>query len=420
MRRRQFITYSGLSALALLSACTAGAPDNSSTQITLWTMQLQPTFEQYINDLIQEFTKQNPNAAVQWVDVPWAEMETKILGAIAANSAPDVVNLNPQFASKLAERNALVDVGQFLSPEQQKIYFPNIWRANQLNGTTFALPWYVATDITIYNRELFSKAGIDQPPQTYAELPKVAQQMRDRTGKYAFLLTMDGGQVLESMVQMGMTLLTPAGKAGFNTPQGESAFAYWVDLFSKGLVPREMLTEGHRKAITLYQAGEIAILLTGPQFLQMIAENAPDIAKVTDVAPQITGSTGKKSAAVMNVAVPAASLHKELAVKFAYFLTNDTNQLKFAQIGNLLPSTTKAVQDDYFRKTKATDSVSDRARVISASQLAQAEVLIPPVQGIDQLRQIIYEELQLAMLQQKSIKQAISSAEQRWNASQQS
>ncbi len=239
--------------------------------------------------------------------------------------------------------------------------------------------------------------------------------MRDRTGKYAFLLTMDGGQVLESMVQMGMTLLTPAGKAGFSNPQGESAFAYWVELFNKGLVPREMLTEGHRKAIALYQAGEIAILLTGSQFLQMVAENAPDIAKVTDVAPQITGITGKKSAAVMNVAVPATSRHKELAVKFAQFLTNDANQLRFAQIANLLPSTTQALQNDYFRKIKATDSVSDRARVISASQLAQAEVLIPPVQGIDQLRQIIYEELQLAMLKQKSIKEAIASAEQRWN-----
>jgi len=415
MRRRQFITYGSISALSLLSACAGGALDNTSAQITFWTMQLKPTFEQYMTEVIQEFTKQNPNSAVEWVDVPWAEMETKILGAIAANSAPDVVNLNPQFASKIAERNALVDMAQFLPPDQQSVYFPNIWRANQLNGTTFALPWYVATDITIYNRELFSKAGIDQPPQTYAELQRVAQQMRDRTGKYAFLLTMDGGQVLESMVQMGMTLLTPEGKAGFNTPQGEAAFAYWVDLFTKGLVPREMLTEGHRKAIALYQAGEIAILITGPQFLQIVAENAPDIAKVTDVAPQITGITGKKSAAVMNVAVPATSLHKELAVKFAYFLTNDTNQLKFAQIGNLLPSTTKAVQDDYFRKIKATDSVSDRARVISASQLAQAEVLIPPVQGIDNLRQIIYEELQLAMLQQKSIKEAISSAEQRWN-----
>jgi putative chitobiose transport system substrate-binding protein len=417
MRRRQLITYGGL---ALLSACTASVPDNSSAQITFWTMQLQPTFEQYINDVIQQFTNQNPNSAVQWVDIPWAEMETKILGAIAANSAPDVVNLNPQFASKIAERNALVDMGQFLSPEQQKIYFPNIWRANQLNGTTFALPWYVATDITIYNRELFSKAGIDQPPQTYKELQTVAQQMRDRTGKYAFLLTMDGGQVLESMVQMGMTLITPDGKAGFNTPQGESAFAYWVELFTKGLVPREMLTEGHRKAIALYQAGEIAILLTGPQFLQMVAENAPDIAKVTDVAPQITGITGKKSAAVMNVAVPITSPHRELAVKFAQFLTNDQNQLQFAQIGNLLPSTVKAAQDDYFRKSKSTNSVSDRARVISASQLAQAEVLIPPVQGIDQLRQIIYAELQLAMLKQKTIKEAIASAEQRWNDSQKS
>jgi len=424
MRRRQFVHYSGLSALALLSACAGGngTPDNSPAQITFWTMQLKPTFDQYMTDLIQQFTTANPNTAVEWVDVPWAEMETKILGAIAANSAPDVVNLNPQFASKIAARNALVDMAKSLTPEQKSIYFPNIWQANQLNDITFGLPWYVATDVTIYNRDLFSKAGLnpDQPPKTYAELKTAAQQIRDRTGKFAFLLTMDGGQVLESMVQMGMTLLTPEGRAGFNTPQGEAAFTYWVELFNQSLIPRAILTEGHRKAIELYQAGEIAILLTGPQFLQIVAENAPDIAKVTDVSPQITGITGKKSAAVMNVAVPVSSRQPALAVKFAQFLTNDQNQLKFAQIGNLLPSTKQAVQDDYFRKVKATDSVSDRARVISASQLAQAEVLIPPVQGVDNLRKFIYAELQLAMLQQKTVKQAIASAEQRWNDSQRS
>jgi putative chitobiose transport system substrate-binding protein len=418
--RRKFVQTS---TLFLLGACGAPAVQQLDSQsgqaqkIVFWTMQLKPSFDKYMTDLITAFVNDNPGVAVEWVDIPWGEMENKILTAIAAKTAPDVVNLNPQFATKLAEKKALVDMQATISAEDRATYFPNIWKANQLDSNTFGLPWYVATDITIYNRDLFKQAGLDpnRPPKTFEELAKVSAQLKAKTGKYAFMLTMDGGQVLEAMVQMGMTLLTADAKAGFNNDVGKAAFKYWVDLFDKQLIPREILTEGHRKAIELYQAGELAMLLTGPQFLKLVTQNAPDIAKASDVAVQISGSTGKKSAAVMNVAVPTSSAHVDLAVKFALFLTNDQNQLSFSKVENSLPSTLKAATDSYFTYLSKDSTSSDKARVISASQLSQSEVLIPPVKDLDKLRKIIYEELQLAMLKQKTTDSAIASAADRWN-----
>jgi putative chitobiose transport system substrate-binding protein len=381
-------------------------------------MQLKPTFDAYMAEAIAAFVKQNPGAQVEWVDVPWGDMESKILSTIAANNIPDVVNLNPQFASKLAQKKALVDMQIKLTPEEIAQYFPNIWKANQLSGVTFGLPWYVAIDVTIYNRDLFKKAGLDpeRPPKTYAELATAAEKIKAKTGKYAFMLTMDGSQVLESMVQMGMQLLTNDGKAGFNNAEGKAAFNYWVNLFQKQLIPREILNEGHRKAIELYQAGELAVLLTGPQFLKTVAQNAPDIAKVSDVAAQITGANGKKSAAVMNVVVPSAAKNIDLGVKFAVFLTNNQNQLNFSKVENSLPSTVKSATDPYFTYLGSGASTSDKARTISASQLAQSEVLIPPAKDLDKLRKIIYEELQLAMLNQKNADAAVATAAERWDS----
>ena len=417
LKRREFLT---ISTLFLLGACGSQVVDSSSNnnKIVFWTMQLKPQFDKYMTDLIAGFVKENPKAEVEWVDIPWGEMEAKILSSVAAKTAPDVVNLNPQFASKLAEKKALVDMATAISASDRDAYFPNIWKANQLENIVFGLPWYVATDITIYNRDLFEKAGLDpaKPPQTYADLTKVAEQIKAKIGKYAFMLTMDGGQVLESMVQMGMKLLDASGKAAFNDQDGKAAFGYWVNLFEKQLVPREILTEGHRKAVELYQSGELAMLLTGPQFLQSVAQNAPAIAKVTDVGVQITGATGRKSAAVMNVAVPTTSTNQELAVKFALYLTNATNQLAFTKVENLLPSTIASSSDRYFTEAPKDAPLLDRARVISASQLTQSEVLIPPAKDIEKLRKIIYEELQSAMLKQKSSDQAIASAAERWNA----
>ncbi|MEO0801760.1 MAG: extracellular solute-binding protein [Cyanobacteria bacterium J06642_2] len=211
-----------------------------------------------------------------------------------------------------------------------------------------------------------------------------------------------------------MTLVTPNGKAGFDNEAGRAAFQYWVDLFQQELLPREMLTAGHRRAIELYQAGELAMLLTGPQFLQQIEENAPAIAAVTDVSKQISGFAGAKSASVMNVAISEASAHVDEALDFAAFLTNDINQLEFSKIGNLLPSTIETAREPYF--TAPEDIPTSNARIISAEQLPQSEVLVPPLAGLDRLRTIMYEELQLAMLDERSTREAIASAKNSWDS----
>ncbi len=387
----------------------------NKNKIVFWTMQLKPTFNAYMSTLIAKFEQEHPNASVEWVDVPWADMEQKILSAIASGNAPDVVNLNPQFATKLAEKNALVDMQTAVTSETRALYFPNIWKANQLADTTFGLPWYVSTDVTIYNRAIFAQANISQPPTTYAELAIVAQKIKSKTGKYAFMLTMDGSQVLESMVQMGLDLLLADGKAGFNNAAGTAAFSYWINLFQQQLVPREILTESHRRTIELYQAGELAMLITGPQFLQLVTQNAPDIAKVSEVSVQISGANGKKSAAVMNVVVPKSSQSADLALKFATFLTNDANQLSFAKVENSLPSTIAAASDPYFSRLPQNAPPFTKALTISAAQLSKSEVLIPPVKNLENLRKIIYEELQLAMLNQKNAADATAAAAQRWN-----
>ncbi|MEB3827317.1 sugar ABC transporter substrate-binding protein [Phormidium sp. CCY1219] len=405
-------------------ACTPGSESSSSSQsgvreVEFWTMQLQPQFTEYFNEAIATFESQNPDIEIRWVDVPWSAMESKILAAVSANTAPDVVNLNPNFATLLASRNAWLDLDDRVPREIRDRYLPNIWDASTFNGKSFGIPWYLTTRITIYNQDLFQEAGIPNPPETYAELAQVAQQIRDRTGKYAFFVTFvpgDSAEVLESMVQMGMELVDAEGKAAFNTPEGEAAFQYWVDLYQQGLLPRESLTQGHRQAVQLYQSGQIAMLASGPQFFQTIAANAPDIARVSAAGPQITGQTGQKTAAVMNLIIPRNTDVPEAAVKFALFVTNDENQLAFAREANVLPSTVKALKDSYFQQLPPDASPVDRARIISAGQMSSASALIPAIEDIQQLQKIIYENLQAAMLDRKSVRVALADAAQQWNA----
>ena len=416
--------------LAALSGCNPQANSNSE-RLEFWTMQLKPNFTEYFESLNQTFEQQNDLLELRWVDVSWSAMENKILTSISAKTAPDVVNLNPKFASRLATRNAWLDLSTAVTPEVKATYLPQIWQAstievcqeNTCNEQTFGLPWYLTTTITIYNQELLTTAGI-KPPQTYQELAQAAKVIKDKTGKYAFFVSFvpnDSGDVLESFVKMGVNLLDESGQAAFNTPSGRAAFQYWVDLYQEKLLPPDVLTQGHRRGIELYQAGEIAILNSGAEFVDTIANNAPTIAKVSGAAPQISGTTNKKSVAVMNLVIPRDSDKSEQALKYALFVTNTKNQLAFAQESDVLPSTTKAIAQ-YIKdiEQQKQTSLKEQAKRISAAQLEEAEVLIPVQKDLNILQKAIYENLQAAMLNEKTVEQAVQDAADEWNSLDQS
>ncbi len=395
---------------------TEGAAGDA--EVEFWTMQLEAKFSDYFKTLIGQFEQQNPGVKVRWVDIPWADMQSKILTAVSANTAPDVVNLNPDFAAQLAGRNAWLTLNDRVATADKEQFLPKIWQASSLENQSFGLPWYLSTSITIYNKDLLQKAGITEPPKTYAALAEAARQVKEKTGKYAFFTTAvpeDSAELLQSMVQMGVTLLDANGKAAFNSAEGKAAFQYWSDLYQQNLLPKEVLTQGHRRAIELYQAGETAMLTTGPQFLKTIETDAPAVAQVSAVAPQITGSTGKKNVAVMNLVIPRNTDQPDAALKFALFVTNNTNQLSFAKAANVLPSTTAALKDSYFTQVDAAAPAFDQARAVSAQQMPDAEILLPQIKDIKELQKVVYDNLQAAMLGEKPVEQALSDAAAEWD-----
>ena len=397
---------------------STGSNNAGKTEVEFWTMQLSPDFDDYFNTLITNFEAENPDITVDWLDVPWSEMEKKIVAAVAADNAPDVVNLNPNFASQLATKGAWLTLDDKLSEAEQAVYIPGIWQATQLDGNSFGFPWYLTTRVTLYNTELLNEAGVSEPPATFEELATVAKQVKDKTGKYAFFISFvpdDAADVLQSFVQMGVPLVDESGQAAFNTPEGKQVFQYWTDLYQQQLLPQEVLTQGHAQAIQLYESGEVALLASGAEKLDGIAQNAPGIAEVTESAPQITGSTGKINVAAMDLVIPESTDVPEAALAFATYVTNDANQLKFAKEANVLPSTVKAADDSYFSEVSDAASPVEVARSVSAGQLGEAEVLIPAMEDVKELQKIVYENLQASMLGEKTVDEAVTDAADEWN-----
>ena len=422
-----------LAAAALTGVLTACAPSRRQTSdripIQFWTLDLAPKFNDYLNGVIARWEQQNPRYDVVWTDVPWGSVERKLLAAVFARTAPDVVNLNPLFAANLASKGGLQPLEPLLPQGAAETYLPLIWQAGQSAAPDgqmqqFAIPWYLTARITLANSQLLSQAGYDAPPRTWAEVPAYAEAVKRRTGRYALFVTVvpeDSAELLESLVQMGVTLLDQRQRAAFNTPAGRRAFAFWSDLYRRGLLPREVVSQGYRRAIELYQSGELAQVGSGAEFLRSIQTNAPQVAAATRPYPPLTGANGAANVAVMTLAIPRQSKVAGPATRFALFLTDANNQARFAEQARVLPSSTGAlrqVEEALANEQPSTqaEQLVRQARLLSAQTLSSARVLVPASPGVKRLQAIVYTQLQRAMLGQISSDAALAEAERQWNA----
>ncbi|MCP9819981.1 sugar ABC transporter substrate-binding protein [Synechococcus sp. Cruz-9H2] len=407
--------------IALLAGC--GIRRSSEPELQFWTLDLAPKFNDYLRGVIAAWEQENPGLKVRWTDVPWGSVERKLLAAVFARTAPDVVNLNPLFAANLASKGGLMDLDPLLPPDAAASYLPLIWQASRQEGRQFAIPWYLTARISLSNRDLLNRAGYSQPPSRWEDVPAFAEAVRRRTGMYALFVTVvpdDSAELLESMVQMGVTLQDQRQRAAFNTPAGRRAFAFWSDLYRRGLLPREVVSQGYRRAVELYQSGELALLSSGAEFLRSIQTNAPGIAAVTRPGPPLTGPDGLANVAVMNLAVSRQSTRAKQALSFALYLTNAANQARFAEEARVLPSARQALEriEQGLRQQTPADAKEQlvrQARLQSVETLGRARVLVPATPGVKRLQAILYRQLQKAMLGQIESDQALAEAEREWN-----
>lgn len=401
-------------AAILVAGCPAEEKKDAGG-IEFWTMQLKPTFEGYVNGLIATWEKAHPGVKVTWVDLPANEIENKTLTAAASGKAPDLVNLNPMFANKLASAKALAALE--IPADLKGQYYDAAWEANTVDGQVVGLPWYLSTSVTLYNKALWKEAGLKEGawPTTFEALGEAARTIKAKTGKLGFMPPFgDRGKFMEILAAENVPLLAADRKhAGFATPEAAKVLGFWAGLYEDGVIPKEALTQGHREAIDRFQAGQTAVFPAGPQFLGIVKQNSPKLYADLAVGPQITGASGKIGVGVMNLVIPQASAKRDLAFDLAKFVTSGENQLAFAKIVPILPSV-KAAAGDAFFAAKPGAAIEDQARSLAAKQLQDAKLLVPPMPRQTELAKALDDALQRAALGQQAPKEALDQAAKEW------
>lgn len=353
--------------------------------VTFWTLQMND-FAPYINGVISEFEKQNPDIKINWIDVPFSEGEKRTLASVLSDNPPDLINLNPDFSALLAQRGALYEI----DTKYTKDFNQAILETLKYNGKLYSIPWYATSAITIYNKELVKKAGI-KIPHTYSELEQIAPQIR-KTGAYVMLPNItENDTMLRILNKYGVT------SSNINSDKSIYVFNYFKNLYQKDLIPKESITQTHREALEKYMAENIVFFQAGANFLTMIKENAPSTYKKTDVAPQFVGDLGQNDFSLMNFVIPERAKHKEQALKFALFLTNEENQIEMAKLTNILATNQKALQNEFYTKYNK-DDLTAKARVISAKQLQHVNPALIPARDQKEINTIVNTAVQQILL----------------------
>ena len=279
-----------------------------------------------------------------------------------------------------------------------------ILKSLETGGKMFSIPWYATSAITIYNKNLISFV-----PKTYGQLSEIAPQIRKK-GAYITLPNItENDTMLKILNKYDCTLSTGEGAnvseqselyiggRGLSSFSCKKVFALFKNLYSKDLIPKETVTMTLSEALEKYMSENIALIGAGANFLNMIKENAPQTYSKTDVAEQIKGDLGQNDFSLMNFVIPLRAKHKDEALKFALFLTNDKNQLELAKLTNVLAVNKETLNNDFYKKYDKNDLMA-KARVISAGQLNKLQPVFRTQKNQKEINNLVNNAVQNILL----------------------
>ena len=394
----------------LLSGCTKQMQEEKIT-VEFWTLQLSD-FTPYMNSMIDEYEKSHPNIKIKWIDVPFSEGEKRVLASIMSNHVPDLVNLNPSFSSTLASKGTLSDISAYSDKQDFDDFLHPAMNLCTQNGKTYCIPWYITSSITLYNSELTDKAGIKKLPQKDEEIYEFAKQIKNKTGKYALMPTLsEDGYMFKNLTKHNISIIDEKNKQIFlSTKEVQNIYKIWSELYSSSFIPKESITQTHREALEKYMSGELAMLQTGANFLVMIKDNAPDIYKKTKLAPQLNLENGVVDFSMMNLIIPEKSKHQKEALEFALFLTSEKNQLEFSKLAPVLPSSKKALDNNFF---DSDSTLIEQGRKISAYQMKTGKKNIPLYPQQKEINTTMDYATQKIILKKETPQNALDEAEEK-------
>ena len=423
VNRRQITTSLAVvaAAVALLGSGTVAAQAKTLTYVG-WS-QDEAAMKPTLSAMFDGYRKANPDVKLDIIGFPWAQMQQNILLRMRSKQPLDVVQIQerwlPQFATtgKLVELNAV-----FGKSELEKRINPGALRLGEFRGKQLGIPWTFGSIGMVANAKVLADAGVTAPPQTveaFLAALKAIKKSQPQSVPYAMSTKNNNTMSPDFQVWLwtfGGKLFDDKGKVLVNSAAGVRALTFMTDLVKDGLAAKDVDRPDARRMYAQHQTGfyQDAPLARGfarnnsgkgKEFDAFVLSMPTPVLRAGDAPQSLAwgqllsmftdgkGVPGKQS--------PQAKLITELAM-------NDANQLKYFNEQGLFPTTTTAL--DQLKENDPYVAVWTAA----ARSAERDETAMWPNSA--ELTTIVGEEVQSALLGQKSPQAAIESMGKRLEA----
>ena len=388
--RRTLPAVAGTAALVLaLTACGSDDSSNTTTppeedsssanpadlsaELTWWDTS-DPTNEgPAFKELIAQFNETYPNVKINYQSVPFAEAQNKFKTAAKSDSgAPDILRAEvawvPEFASLgylyALDGTELLD-GNFLETPLS---------SNMYDGKTYGVPQVTDTLGLMYNKKLFEKAGISEPPTTWDDVAADAKLLKDKAGVDGLYINSGGYFLLPFIYGNGGDLVdVDAQKIVVNSDENVQAITTAQDLVKSGAAVKPDAADSYGTMMTLFKESKVGMIINGPWEVANI-DSDPKFGGFDNlgIAP-VPAGTGTPGAPVggHNYVIYSGmdDAKAEAAIAFVKFMSSPESEAFIANELGLLPGNADAY-----------DLITDNAKVSawkSAIDVAHARPWIP-------------------------------------------
>ena len=150
----------------LLSACggQAATPANENVELTFWYWAESdaPGADAWMTESVEAYKKVQPNVTINVVPQSTDTLISAFQSAVTAKSGPDIAS---QWATGpvlgFVWQDALVPVSDYVAQDEMKNWL-NV-DENKYNGKHWGVPMYLIGIGVMYNKDLFSQAGVTPP-----------------------------------------------------------------------------------------------------------------------------------------------------------------------------------------------------------------------------------------------------------------
>ncbi|MFE9422899.1 extracellular solute-binding protein [Kitasatospora sp. NPDC006697] len=351
--KRQLIAAVGVAAMVVgVAACgssakkddTAGSsskPANyNGKTLNVWLMDGSAP-QAWQDGIKTDFESQFQGAKLNIQIQKWDGIGQKITTALSEGSV-DVLEVGNTQTAGYAATGGLLDLTSAKADLGGADWAPNLNASSVLDGKQYAAPWYFANRVVIYNKALWTKAGITATPKTldeyYGDLDKLkASGVQDpiylpgqEWYTYFGLIAGNNGQIAK---QNGSKW---AGN--LESPEAKDAFATYQKLQSYSTAPKDK-DEATPQQSTLFPKGTIGSMI-GLGWEAPAPKDMP--ADQVGYFP-LPGKTADKPSGVFlggsNLAIAQASKNQDLAKGFLKIAMSDKFEGQMASTG-LVPNKT--------------------------------------------------------------------------------